>query len=506
MSWLRESALFRRLLGSHLGAVALTILLLAIGLITVVRRERLEHYERDARYMAQVADRLDWNTAAAPTNDRAYIVRTAIGWAVVMKPEMLVSVRSGTPVEMQIRQETSGLTDGLSLPSPSIDEVKKEVTAALRSLSLKEVDRFSTLATPVVLCPPDTRGTVAHCAVLAPINLHPPVRLVVVALFPPGVLDDLVVGFFSLTWPIAAALILVPLLVAWAWKQPLLVPIRQLRRGLQGLQVCDLRRRVSVEAPGEIGQLVHDFNLALDNLDLAKLHHEEVDRGRRDLVASVSHEFRAPLASLRGYLELYRDGVIPPQEQTRYVQVMLSDTLRLNRLVEDLLEFVRLQSHHVTFYLTPTDPREACQRVVEQVAWRTTSNHVRLSVDLPDHLPAVKADPDRLDQALVNLLENALRYAGDGGWVVLSARLGEDTVRFAVSDSGPGIPRHARQEVWRRFYKVEKARTPGDGGSGLGLPIVKELVTTMGGQVGLENEAGKGNTVWFTIPLIECER
>lgn len=498
MKRLSGSSVFWRLFLTHLAAALLAVATLLLAVHFASRAERQAHLLADARYMARTLAQMDWEEAGLASEDRrfAYLVSTRVGRALVISSRTLVAVQEGEPLDFRLHPEQPETTPHL-WPAPKASAV----TAALRSVSRQQITRLFSLGTQITTCPSATRGTEAHCMVLMPLSPRADEALVLIALFPPGILDDLMTRLSNRLWVLVATILLIVFLLTRSWIDPLLRPLRRLRQGVERLAAGNFRERVPGDAPGELGTITSLFNQALDQVEAWQLRQEEINRDRRDLVASVSHEFRAPIASLRGYLELFRDGVIGLNEQTRYVDVMLSDALRLQRLVEDLLEFFRLQAQQVTFVFEPVDAREACRRAAEQVAWRTADTGVALELDLVEGAPPVRADADRLEQALVNLLENGLRYAGEGGWVRLSTKLEEGAVRFSVSDSGPGIPPHAHEAVWRRFYKVEPARTPGESGSGLGLPIVRELVTSMGGQVGLESPPGQGATVWFTIPI-----
>ncbi|MHB9145498.1 MAG: sensor histidine kinase [Symbiobacteriia bacterium] len=276
--------------------------------------------------------------------------------------------------------------------------------------------------------------------------------------------------------------------------------------------------RAAVDAEDEIGQVAHTFNLAaegiqktLEQQQVLVAQQQELDQLRRDFMANVSHEFRAPLASLRGYLELMLDGTVRTNEQPRVLRVMLDDSLRLGRLVDDLLDLAKLQAHRVSLRSERVDALDVIDRVLTAFESRAARKSVSLVADPPSSdpdisLPAVFGDEDRLVQVLTNLIDNALRFTPEHGSIEVSARIEGNSLRLAVSDTGRGIPPEELPHIWERFYKVDRARTPGEyapegGGTGLGLAIVKEIVTAMDGQVGCASEPGQGSTFWVQLPL-----
>ncbi|MFZ5825283.1 MAG: sensor histidine kinase [Bacillota bacterium] len=492
MKRILRCGLFWRFLLSNLLLSALAVGILTAAFNLAVTRQLESKRRQDTAYLADLAKAM--NLPPLPEGPlQAYMIRTDVGRAVLLSTAALESVRNDKAL-LEIRTVGSGQT------APPPQSLAQALTDALRTLTPDEIARVTTMAQSVTFCPEDVAGI--HCAVVASLEARPPVDHLVVTLLPPGRLDELRRSAWHWVLPIAALLLVGSAIIAWVQSLTLVQPLREFNRVAALVAEGDLSQRVPGRGPGELGQAISRFNRLVDHLSADRALQTEKEQGRRDLVASISHEFRAPLASLRGYLELLQDGVIRPQDQPKYLSVMLADTLRLSRLMEDLLDLARIQAEQITLRPLETDPIDACQRVAEQLLWQANQNQVKLALDLPDTAPAVYADPDRLDQVLVNLLENALRYAGQGGWVRLAVTAGPQ-VRFEVHDSGPGIPPEEHDRIWERFYKADKARTPGESGSGLGLAIVRELVEAMGGQVGLQSQVGRGSTFWFTLPLAQ---
>lgn len=226
-----------------------------------------------------------------------------------------------------------------------------------------------------------------------------------------------------------------------------------------------------------------------------------MEQRRREFVAAVSHELRTPLTSLRGFLQAIREGVVTePREVDRYLGVMHDETMRLIRLVNSLLDLSRMESGQVTLRCQPLVLAQVVEDVLASMQPWIEGEAVQVENEVPEDLPRVWADRDRLDQILINLVENAIRHAGRPGRVRVSAYSRQDQVVTVVEDTGPGIPPEALPYIWDRFYKVDKARTADGSGTGLGLVIVRQLVELHGGRAWVESQVGQGSRFSFSLP------
>jgi two-component system, OmpR family, phosphate regulon sensor histidine kinase PhoR len=229
---------------------------------------------------------------------------------------------------------------------------------------------------------------------------------------------------------------------------------------------------------------------------------DHLKSARQEFVANVSHELRTPLSLIQGYTETLLDGAIhDPQVSVRFLQTISRNTARLTFLIEDLLTISELESGKVTLQFQELPLREVVNRVLEDVRTRADAKKIQILVEFPGDL-IVRADHQRLHQVLLNLLENAIKYGRPEGRVWIGAQSAADRVQIWVRDNGPGIPSEARQRVFERFYRVDKARSREHGGTGLGLAIVKHIVQAHGGTVWLDSEMGRGSTFHFTLPQV----
>lgn len=238
---------------------------------------------------------------------------------------------------------------------------------------------------------------------------------------------------------------------------------------------------------------------------LAVLHditkEKRLEMLRREFVANVSHELRSPLSLLQGYVEALADGLAEDEEErNKYLNILLDETLRLRRLVNDLLDLTQLETGNMNLRVEEVSVEELVNRVTTRIEPLFNEQHKHLQVSVQDHLPLIMGDEDKLQQVLVNLLDNAIKYTPANGLVEVNAALHDDKVQISVRDTGPGIPEDELEHVWERFYKVDKARTRESvGGTGLGLAIVKNIIQTHGGEITVSSQPGKGST--FTVIL-----
>lgn len=225
-----------------------------------------------------------------------------------------------------------------------------------------------------------------------------------------------------------------------------------------------------------------------------------LEQMRRDFVTNVSHELRTPMTSIQGFVEALLDGMADDAgSQERYLRVILDETTRLNRLLNDLLDLSRLETGQAKWPMEPVRLEYVLDDVVTKLSPQIEKQGLSAETDFPENLPAVLGNRDRLQQVLINLLGNAIAFTPQGGRIKLSAEEEGASVRVSVSDTGVGIPPEEQEKVWERFHKVDRARTRGLGGTGLGLAIVRQIVEAHGGKVGLKSAPGRGSIFSFTL-------
>ena len=223
------------------------------------------------------------------------------------------------------------------------------------------------------------------------------------------------------------------------------------------------------------------------------------DQVRRDFVANVSHELRTPLTAVRGYLEALGEPDVDGDDRRRFLEILMSNTRRMERLVKDLLRLARLDAGQETLELGSCDVRELLQSVIEELKPSLEARRQDVTIETAPATVRVTADPAKLHDVLRNLIGNATTYAPEASRIRVVVERLADSTRISVTDEGPGIPDEDVSRIFERFYRVDKSRARDPGGTGLGLAIVKHLVELHGGRVRVENAPGAG--ACFTIEL-----
>ncbi len=297
-------------------------------------------------------------------------------------------------------------------------------------------------------------------------------------------------------------------------------PVRQLTTAASRLAQGDFDYDLEIHSADEIGQLGHSFQTMS-----ARLRHTLEDlalqnRLRTEFVSNVSHELRTPLTSIKGLLETLREGAVEDTEvRDRFLGTIDDETERLIRLVNDLLLLSRADFQALNIKPAPVDVQLLARRSVRKLWPQGEARGIHLEVEAPDEPLLALADADRVEQVLVNLLDNAIKFSPPGSTV--SVRVAADTdlghgcsrsggkgqegpapVSVSVEDAGIGIPAQDLPHIFERFYRVDRARSRDRGGSGLGLSIAQALVEAHGGHIWLESEEGRGTTVHFTLPSL----
>lgn len=227
---------------------------------------------------------------------------------------------------------------------------------------------------------------------------------------------------------------------------------------------------------------------------------KRADQIRRDFVANASHELRTPLTAIRGFAETLRDGAIEdPGISRRFLDMILEHSKRLERLTQDLLELSRSESGGQRLPVVPLDVLAIAGKAARGLTVHAADRRVDLAVETEGGPVRAMADERALDQVLMNLIDNAVKYAGEGGKVRVRARVENGTTVLEVVDTGPGIEPWHQTRIFERFYRVDAGRAREVGGTGLGLAIVKHLVQRMGGEVGVTSQPGNGSTFWVRL-------
>jgi histidine kinase len=292
----------------------------------------------------------------------------------------------------------------------------------------------------------------------------------------------------------ALAAAIAALALSFLFSRSVVAPVLAMSQATQRIADGRYDERLQVAGSDELAELAIRFNQMAEKLD-------QVESMRRRLIGDVSHELRTPLTAIQGSMEGLMDGVLPASEET--FEQIHAEADRLNRLVDDLQELSRVESHAYRLDLRPLDVPALVQTVTQRLAPQADSKRIALDLELHADLPPVLADEDRAIQVLTNLTGNALQYTPEAGTVIISAKPVNDEVQISVRDTGVGIPPEHLSHIFDRFYRVDKSRSrQAGGGSGIGLTIARALVEAHGGRIWVESPGqGQGSTFTFTLPV-----
>jgi len=226
----------------------------------------------------------------------------------------------------------------------------------------------------------------------------------------------------------------------------------------------------------------------------------QIETMRRDFISNISHELRTPVAALKALTETLQDGALEdPPAARRFLERMETEVDSLSLIVTELLELMRIESGRVPVDLKPTSPVDIVLPAAERLSLQVERANLILTVDCPDTIPPILADASRIQQVVVNLLHNAIKFTPQGGQITISAAQQPQAVLFSVKDTGMGISPEDLPRIFERFYKVDRSRA--SSGTGLGLAIALYIVEAHAGKIWAESEVNQGSTFYFTIPL-----
>ena len=308
-----------------------------------------------------------------------------------------------------------------------------------------------------------------------------------------GAAEDAFLNLISQSlWQAAALAVGLALLLGFFVARQLAAPLGRLAEAARRLSRGDLSQRAPLSGSEEMTETIAAFN------DMAQAL-ERSEAARRRMIADIAHELRTPLSVIQGNLQAMLDGVYPLNAEE--VAQVYDQTVTLARLVEDLRALTQAESGQLSLNIEDVGPARLLQNAVATFRDAAREKGVHVHADIVQGTPTMRADPDRVRQALYNLVANAIRHSPRGGRVSLEARPWKDGfVRIAVSDEGPGLTPEEQAHAFERFWRADAARSRDAGGSGLGLTIARHLVEAQGGEIGVESEPGHGASFWFTIP------
>lgn len=288
---------------------------------------------------------------------------------------------------------------------------------------------------------------------------------------------------------IGLAVIIVALIVSRVLARSIIDPVTEVTAVAEQLAHGRRDVRATKRSDDELGRLADTLNYLANELT-------QSEQAKNEFLSSISHELRTPLTAIKGWGETLLAGDLAPDDAQSGLGVICGETDRLIALVEELLDFSRLEGGQISIQPQRLDLEPLCEAVRQEFALRADGQQVQLSVDVTTGVQAVRGDPRRLKQVLVNLVDNALKFTRAGGTITIAVAPIAGGARLAVCDTGEGIPPELLPRVTERFFKADPKRP----GSGIGLSIVSEIVHLHGGHLSIASEPGKGTTVNIDLP------
>ena len=269
-------------------------------------------------------------------------------------------------------------------------------------------------------------------------------------------------------------------------------PLRKITHGANQYVAGDLKYNIPVKSDDEMGYLSATLNYMSDELD-------HIGEYQRQFVSNVSHDFRSPLTSIKGYIEAILDGTIPSERQDHYLNIVLNETNRLNKLTQSLLVLDNFDVHEFMLDISTFDINQIIKDTAASFGGSCMPKNITIELHLIAGELDVNADVGKIQQVLYNLIDNAIKFSKANSTITVETRERYNTVFVSVKDTGVGIPKVSLSKIWDRFYKSDISRGKDRKGTGLGLSIVKEILNAHGQNITVVSTEGIGTEFTFSL-------
>ena len=335
-------------------------------------------------------------------------------------------------------------------------------------------------------------------SVYAPIANEYTVKGYVVLHIPMKELESSKEGLLSISYLLMILLFLLSLIILLFFTEFVYIPIKRITEATEHYAAGDMDYELSLDSDDELG-----YQAAVLSYMAQKVANAEDDQ--KKFVANVSHDFRSPLTSIRGYLEAMLDGTIPPEMHEKYLNVVLNETERLTKLTNGLLSLNNLSTKGMILEKSIFDINIVIKRVLESFEGTLQKKKISVDLVLTGEELLVEADLDKIQQVLYNLLDNAIKFSHQDSVIKIETTEKHNKVFASVKDSGIGIPKESLKLIWDRFYKTDLSRGKDKKGTGLGLAITKEIIKAHGENINVISTEGVGTEFIFSLPIFDEE-
>lgn len=258
----------------------------------------------------------------------------------------------------------------------------------------------------------------------------------------------------------------------------------------------DFTSRVTLDGQGELSELSQSMNYMATEL-------EKLEDMRKDFIANISHDFRSPLTSIKGFIQAMLDGTIPHDKQDRYLNIVLDETDRLTKLTNDILLLTKMENNTIKVDMSVFDLHRVIRKILLQFEQKIIDKKIDFTLLIDRHELFVKGDMNQIQRVITNLVDNAIKFCSPEDSIIVETSIIKDKVEVNIKDSGPGISEEDIKYIWDRFHKADRSRGKDKKGIGLGLSIVREIIKAHGEEINVYSQEGKGTTFVFTLPVAD---
>ena len=331
-------------------------------------------------------------------------------------------------------------------------------------------------------------------SVFSPITINYKVRGYVLIHKPVQDLVSLKDGFINISYMTLAVIFLCAFVVLGLFTCTVYIPIRKITRAAKDYSEGNFDSQINIHTNDEIGYLAASLNYMATELST-------LEEDQRKFIANVSHDFRSPLTSIKGYIEAIMDGTIPHEMQDKYLNIILFETERLNKLTQSMLELNKYGAKGTMLDISSFDINNTIKLVVQSFEGTCQEKKISFELILTGHTSFVWADMSKIQQVLYNLIDNAIKFSNPDSTITIETTEKNEKVFISVKDTGIGIPKDSLKKIWERFYKTDLSRGKDKRGTGLGLAIVKEIISAHNENINVISTEGVGTEFIFTLPL-----
>lgn len=334
--------------------------------------------------------------------------------------------------------------------------------------------------------------------VFAPITSDFRIKGYVVILMPMAAIQNSANNLLGISYLLLLILFLLSLIILIFFTEMVYIPLRKITHATEQYALGNLHYQLSVDSEDEIGYLAASLSYMAEEL-------AQGEDNQKKLVANISHDFRSPLTSIRGYLEAMLDGTIPPEMHEKYLQIVLNETERLTKLTNSLLTLNNLNIKGMVLEKTEFDLNRVIKDTTATFEGTCRQKLIAVELILTGEEMLVYADMSKIQQVLYNLLDNAIKFSHNDSIIKIETTLKHNKVFVSVKDNGIGIPKDSLKMIWDRFYKSDASRGKDKKGTGLGLSITREIIRAHNENINVISTEGVGTEFVFTLPCVDTD-